>query len=207
MKDAEHLNNELLIRYLDEELTEQAMAEVRNHLASCEACRQRRGEFATVSSSLEVLARASSLSEIDGSRGRLAAQLAETMNVRTDPNPSQVMKRFGWGMALAATLALGILISPTIDRRVARKASTPAPASTSLIDIDGESFIALPYSNPDLPLNAPRVVEMQVPVSSLEAAGIFLQPLANGAPDRTVLANVLLGIDGQPLGVHVLSAD
>ena len=53
------------------------------------------------------------------------------------------------------------------------------------------------------------MVQMQVPISSLADAGVFVEPTANRmtVPDRAVLADVLLGMDGQPIGVHVLSAD
>jgi hypothetical protein len=46
-----------------------------------------------------------------------------------------------------------------------------------------------------------------VPVSSLADIGIALEPVANQVlnQDRSVLADVLLGADGQPLGVHVVS--
>jgi len=48
---------------------------------------------------------------------------------------------------------------------------------------------------------------MQVPVSSLADIGIALEPVSNEVlnQDRSVLADVLLGADGQPLGVHVVS--
>ena len=48
---------------------------------------------------------------------------------------------------------------------------------------------------------------MQVPVSSLADIGIGLERMASEVSnqDRTVLADVLLGADGQPLGVHVVS--
>jgi hypothetical protein len=48
---------------------------------------------------------------------------------------------------------------------------------------------------------------MQVPVSSLADVGIGLDPVANDvlSQDRSVLADVLLGADGQPMGVHVVS--
>jgi hypothetical protein len=82
-------------------------------------------------------------------------------------------------------------------------------ASTGAFEIDGETFISLPFSNPDLPVNARRIVQMQVPVSSLAEAGIVVEPIANrvAQPDYSVLADVLLGLDGQPLAVHVVSFD
>jgi hypothetical protein len=81
--------------------------------------------------------------------------------------------------------------------------------SGASFEVDGETFVALPYSNPDLPLTAPHIVRMQVPVASLADAGITFEPVSSevSSPDRSVLADVLLGIDGQPLGVHVLNAE
>jgi hypothetical protein len=94
-------------------------------------------------------------------------------------------------MAIAAALAAGIVLIPhanKIDESTPVE-KPPAVASSSSIYINGESFIALPYSNPDLPINAPRIVEMQIPASSLASAGLFFEPVANGVADRTVLAN------------------
>jgi hypothetical protein len=122
------------------------------------------------------------------------------------------MRRFGWGMALAATLALGIILAPKpksySGESAQQAASLPGTgAASSAIEVDGETFIALPYSNPDLPVSAPRIVQMQVPVSSLTDVGIAVEPVANDLlnQDRAVLADVLLGADGQPMGVHVVS--
>jgi hypothetical protein len=118
--------------------------------------------------------------------------------------------RTGWGLAVAATLALGALLLPRWKMAEhTTQTETGRSQAASAFEVDGETFIALPYSNPDLPLNAPHIVQMQVPVASLAEAGIYLDPLTTrvSAPDRAVLADVLLGLDGQPLGVHVLSSD
>jgi hypothetical protein len=112
-------------------------------------------------------------------------------------------------MAIAATLALGIMVAPKQRSPIPEGAQVQQAAATAsnAIEVDGETFVALPYSNPDLPSSAPRIVQMQVPASSLADVGIALEPIANGVfnQDRTVLADVLLGADGQPLGVHVVS--
>ena len=212
MKTAEHLKNRSLIRFLDGELDASEMVGVRSHLADCDVCRRKCDGFANLSSRVAAVIRAQPVSDAGDVRQNLSALLFNRARVPAGPSPSKILKRFAWGMTIAATLALGIVLSPKINRTAHSKVESPTAASVSSIsvssiDIDGESFIALPYSNPDLPLTAPRIVEMQVPVSSLAAAGIFFQPSPNGAADRTVLANVLLGLDGQPLGVHVLSAD
>jgi hypothetical protein len=119
------------------------------------------------------------------------------------------MWRFGWGMAIAASLALGILVAPRPKRTPEPKQSSVMTTQSNTFEVDGESFVALPYSNPDLPMSASRIVQMQVPVSSLADVGIVLEPVSNegSGQDRSVLADVLVGTDGQPLGVHVLGLE
>ena len=199
-----HVENGLLIRYLDGELPQREGEEVRTHLASCSQCGQMRDEFASLSCRVDVLVNAQPVAEGSEIRGKIVAAARSE-----GAAPSRVMKRFTWGMAVAATLAVGILLAPRPHRspvtEISRQESNVGEATS--FDVNGESFIALPYSNPELPMNAPRIVEMRVPISSLAPAGIFFQPAANSSGDRTVLANVLLGMDGQPLGVHVLSAE
>jgi hypothetical protein len=124
--------------------------------------------------------------------------------------PEKVLRRFGWGMAIAAGLALGLVFAPRTNHAV----NSTAPSVThtpggGVFEVAGETFVALPYSNPDLPLSAPHIVQMQVPVSSLTDAGIIFEPVSTefSSPDRSVLADVLLGIDGQPLGVHILGVE
>ncbi len=113
-------------------------------------------------------------------------------------------------MAIAATLAIGVTFAPRTKR--VPKNNEPAlvqAANTETFEMDGETFVALPYSNADLPLNAPHIVQMRVPVSSLAAAGVAFEPISSGvsAGEDSVLADVLLGIDGQPLGVHVTGVE
>jgi putative zinc finger protein len=210
MKVLEHPGDDLLIQYLDGELPESQFVTLRLHLASCSGCRSRQAEFVRLSNRVEALVAAAAREEPDDSRVNLARALVGAGNSMPVPeSPLTVMRRFGWAMAVAAALAAGIVLIPRVNRTnesVPVKTS-PALASSTSIYVNGESFIALPYSNPDLPVNAPRIVEMQIPASSLVSAGLFLEPVANGGSDRTVLANVLLGLDGQPIGVHVLSAE
>jgi hypothetical protein len=83
--------------------------------------------------------------------------------------------------------------------------SETSPVGPATFELDGETFVALPDSNPGLPVNSARIVQMEVPVSSLADAGILVEAIAGDAGDRSVLADVLLGADGEPRGVHVLS--
>jgi hypothetical protein len=113
-------------------------------------------------------------------------------------------------MAIAATLAIGITFAPR-TRRVP-SVDQPAPRharSNDTFEVDGETFALLPYSNADLPVSAPHIVQMRIPVSSLAAAGLTLRPISSevSTGEDSVLADVLLGIDGQPLGVHVAGVE
>ncbi len=208
----EHLLNERLIQLLDDELTGEETTSVKAHLAGCAICRDRFSELRQVSgrfdSFVSNLYPAYSLSD----RQQLAQKL-DSVESKTQKKVQtrSSWRQLGWGMALAATLALGVLAFPRWKpwAHLTSTATPLAQTASSAFEVDGEIFVALPYSNPDLPLTSPRIVQMQVPVSSLADAGIYLEPVGSrvSGPDRAVLADVLLGLDGQPLGVHVLTSD
>ena len=206
----QHLPNELLIRLLDDELNGEEAFSAENHLAGCASCHERFGELRRVSNHFDSFVSSLHPAHSAWERQQLAQALDSIENKTQKTEGHWKVGRTGWGLAVAASLALGILLLPHW-----RKAENLTPAGTdavqtaSAFEVDGETFIALPYSNPDLPLNSPRIVQMQVPVSSLADAGIYLEPVGTriSAPDRAVLADVLLGLDGQPLGVHVLASD
>jgi anti-sigma factor RsiW len=113
-----------------------------------------------------------------------------------------------WSIAIAAGLLLAVLFLPR-----PRLSPLPAPVTAAgmaqTFQVSGETFVALPYSNAELPMSALHIVEMQVPVSSLAEAGVIFEPVSieQANPDRAVLADVLFGLDGEPLGVHVIDAD
>lgn len=94
-------------------------------------------------------------------------------------------------------------------KQASRPNATAAEQShAASFEIDGETFLALPYSNPDLPLTAPRIVQMQVSLASLENAQLEFEPVSEeGSSAGSVLANVLVGADGQPLGIHILGLE
>jgi anti-sigma factor RsiW len=206
----ERLSWDLLVRWVDKELSQEEELLVGTHLAECAACRLDYAEIANVSLGIERAVMGVAVAEHSGDREDLAARMRKADLLKPIRQaPERVMRRFGWGMAIAAMLALGIVLAP--KQKALLNEGSPALETTaavaSAIEVDGESFIALPYSNPDLPANAPRIVQMQVPVSSLADIGIAMEPVANQGlnQDRSVLADVLLGADGQPLGVHVVS--
>lgn len=207
----DHLSNGVLVQFIDDELSRAEAAKAESHLAQCSSCGQRYAELRRASSSfdgfVESLRPGFDLSE----RQQLASKL-DGANVRDVPHTgSKPARRFGWwGLAAAAALAVGVLYLPSSREMRKQSYGTPASSETAnAFEIDGETFVSLPFSNPELPVNARRIVQMQVPVSSLAAAGIVIEPITNqvAQPDRSVLTDVLLGLDGQPVAVHVVSFD
>jgi hypothetical protein len=209
----DHLAGPMIVRAMDDELAADERLQVAAHLAECETCRREFETLAGVSRHLKAAMNGFDVeaSTDEGARRReqlMALMEAREKTVMDQPSASRVLRRFGWGMAIAATLALGIIVAPR-SKSPNGAVSEPAASYSNSLEVDGETFIPLPYSNPDLPMNAPRIVEMQVPLSSLAGIGITLEPISSqvAEQDRSVLADVLVGTDGQPLGVHVLSAE
>ena len=205
----DHVGNDLLVRSIDDELSPSEVALLESHLAHCHDCRRRRQELRSLSVLIEKAVAVSAPVASNDGRESLARCLDTRRRSLASLRPRKTVQRFGWAMGLAATLTLGILIAPHFRQHRSTDIAAGQSQSASALEVDGETFVRLPYSNPDLPLSSPRVVQMQVPVSSLADAGIVFEPVSTemSAPDRSVLADVLLGIDGQPLGVHVLSVE
>ena len=208
MTRAQHLPNDVLVRLLDGEANGTDACAAQAHLDNCAECRARYVELDDVSKRFEKF----SASVMPGFAETERDTLLLLMNAEADssrPQTEKLLQRFAWGMAIAASLALSLLIAPHFRQANPQKgATTVARESGSLLEVDGETFVPLPYSNPDLPVATHRIVQMQVPVSSLADAGVHFESISSEASgsDESVLADVLLGIDGQPLGVHVLSA-
>jgi hypothetical protein len=201
----DHLSDTLLIGVIDDELNQLEAHAVESHLAVCHECARRRQQLRHLSTGIE--------SAIDDAPVAFHAQHRETLERELEARElaaaqrsSPALRRLSWSMAIAAALAFAVLFIPQKNRapKLPRSASQPVA-----FEIDGERFVALPYSNPDLPFNASHIVQMQVPVSALADAGVVFEPISNefASTDRLVRADVLLGIDGQPLGVHILSND
>lgn len=211
MTSGEHVPNELLVRTIDDELPESETALVQAHVSQCQECKQRYQEMTLVSSRLETLLNSVAITASYSERESLKAGLDLQQQPSVAANSTQKsLRRFGWGMAIAATLAIGI----TFALHTKKVPHTDQPAlsqsrGNETFEVDGETFVALPYSNADLPLSAPHILQMRIPVSSLASAGVTLEPVSSevSPADDSVLADVLLGIDGQPLGVHVTGAE
>ncbi len=207
MKSHTHLPDEVLVRVIDDELLESETASVESHLAQCLECKHKHQKLALFSSRLETLIRDIPVTTSNAARESLDRKLELQR-----PRPAnahgfgRALWRFGLGVAAAAALAVAVLLT---QRPAQMTRSNPAAVSVSqsigTIEVDGEAFVPVPYSNSSLPVNAPHIVQMRVPVSSLVAAGVNFEPISSevARADGSVLADVLLGMDGQPLGVHL----
>ncbi|MBV8550023.1 MAG: hypothetical protein JOY54_01895 [Acidobacteriaceae bacterium] len=210
-----HLSKAVLIRAMDNELSGAEATAARVHLAVCDECSRACEEWRHLSYEIASMVASvpAALSAADGEQfmQRMEARAAARPAVHThrQQSPTVVLRRFGWGVAIAATLALGVMLAPHGKEKLVAHEPAAVAMQSGTIEVDGESFIPLSYSNPDLPVNTSRVVQMRVPVSSLTEAGIVFEPISNGSStaDRTVLADVLIGTDGQPLGVHILGLE
>jgi anti-sigma factor RsiW len=211
MTKGDHLTNGSLVRAIDDELPESEAALVGAHLSACEECQQKYQELAMLSSRLDTLVGSIAVGAPFSERESLKKKLEQQAKrvIAAARTPEAVWRRFGWGMAIAATVAIGITFAPHAKHAsTSDKPAQSESASNGTFEVEGETFIALPYSNADLPLSAPRIVQMRIPVSSLAAAGVTFEPVSQvSSVGESVLADVLLGIDGQPLGVHVASLE
>lgn len=224
-----HTSKDVLVHYLDSELSPSEILTVERHLNACEDCRShfislRRtsGAFDTAFLSFSPvvnpterskLADALTKQEIESNHYRLSfVGKPQGKRTRVFSFLAAGRKQLVAVAGLAACLAVGVISVNhqwTPQRVVSTKQSTSVSATPlNAYEIDGEKFWALPYSNSDLPVTA-RVVQMEVPVASLAHAGIITEPYLSRAaqPDRSVIADVLLGLDGQPVGVHVVNLD
>jgi anti-sigma factor RsiW len=191
-----HLSDEQIVKALDSELSSVEQTPVDLHLASCEECLERYEAYSAVS---ETISRAMDAVPVAGARAA-RAQLTERIN-ESSPRQRRHWRRFIWAGAAAACFALLLLVAgyrtQTRHQVIQQAASRPEASRAS-------SFIRLPYSDPALPLESADIVRVQMRVSTLANAGIIrLPPNAN---DGWVQADVLLGMDGEPYGIRLVSA-
>lgn len=205
-----HLASDVLVRAMDDELPASEAAHVELHLSQCNECRARYQELQAISKRVDGLAYAIVPQPVVNGREVLEQKLDARQPQVTAMPTGKVLQRFGWGMAIAATLALGIVFAPgKVQHGPSGSASGSVRPAIDTFEVNGETFVALPYSNPDLPISSSHIVQMQVPVSSLTEAGVSFEPVSTqeAAFNHSVLADVLVGLDGQPLGVHVVSME
>lgn len=210
MSESGHLDTGLIVRALDDELSAVERLAFESHVAGCEQCSACYREFGVLSVKLDELMTDIQVNPIGTQRLDLERELVRREQPESLPAKRGWARSLGIMSAVAASLVFGILTLPRVAHKENGASATRAQSSaSSTFEADGESFASLPYSNAELPVNAHHVVRMRVPVSSLLDAGVIFEPISNEAAsaDRSVLADVLLGMDGEPLGVHVVSAE
>lgn len=67
--------------------------------------------------------------------------------------------------------------------------------------IASSDFIALPSFDPDIPIGQARMIRVELPGSDLQIIGY---PVYEDLLQRRVLADVLVGQDGQPYAVRLI---
>ena len=199
----ERVNFDLLVRAMDDELSAAEAEWVPAHMAQCAACCSERETLELVSANVNtVVDRTPVIGQI-----RDRHQLAALNSAKH--TPALVMRRFGWGMAIAATLAIGIIVAPKhgLGPADGPASRTSATAANNAIEVDGETFVALPYRILIYPqfLRGLCKCKFLFPRWQTLASVWGMWPTELSNQDRTVLADVLMGADGQPLGVHVVS--
>lgn len=198
-----HLADEFLVRAVDDELSVAERVELEEHLARCAACHGLLRELGALSIYVE---HAVSNTPVAIRLDDEAALLSRLEGVQRQTRQAAARTSFAlrWAAA-AAAIACAFIVPLAVHHRAPAGHIASAAVGPISFDVDGETFVALPYSNPDLPLDSARIVQMQVPVSSLADAGIMVGPLSQTALDSSVLADILMGEDGEPRAVHVIS--
>lgn len=214
MTHAVHIPDGLLAKAVDEELTLDERLFVERHLAACPTCRERRRQWAELSDRVQDCVLAAPVSVPDLSRECLAA----SVGVPASASPAEVRRRrwilprAGAAAAVACLVVLGSAgvfwkIGPWAGKRLDLSANRAAVVDDPRGD-EGD-FIPLPYSADAVP-DADRIVRVELPVSDLEEEGILPAGVDSAAVygaaygDGWVLADVAVGLDGQPAGIRLV---
>jgi anti-sigma factor RsiW len=169
--NSEHLSTEMLLRHLDRELDAAEQSRAGAHLAACPECRTGLAKLRAVSNEIDEYAAELLVPEGPEQRRALIAALDRPMVMR--PRKTYAM------IAMAASVLLAVSLSvPTRVQAPAPKAPPP-----------NDTFIALPYSNPNLSNDGAVVMQVEVPRSAVAFAGV-------PAGDGPVKAEVVVGVDG-----------
>lgn len=229
MNESTHLSDQQLVRALDKELPSDAQAEVDVHLASCESCLDRYEALTDLSERLRHVLETVPVSAPLSAREELRSKVQRPGSAVA---PRFALRRWVW--AAAACIALALLFSlnrRTPERKVqVTKApnapviearTEPVPRSSASLkkttsepqrrrvgakpaEVSGTApFIPLPYSDPALPLEAADIVRVQMRLSTLANSGVIR--MMPGSGDGWVQADVLLGMDGEPYGIRLVS--
>jgi hypothetical protein len=142
---------------------------------------------------------------LDDAMRRLAAELAEVeapafveSAVRAEFDRARRRRRGRqWAAGIGAIAAAAIAIVVTQSWPLHK------PVAPAVVESETERpFMPIPYVLPPAPYERMEVVRMQVPVSALIAAGL---PMQTADPGAQAEADVLVGQDGRPRAVRLVS--
>lgn len=234
MKNLVHLTHEEMVCFIDGEMDAVAQGRVETHLANCAECLTRYEEFAEFSGVLNHAIETIPIAVPPAARQRVEAAIEQRVNLPAlQPIPWSRWAAVAAGLLITLFL-LHHTSAPLPERAIsetrARAQPTrpafaaPAPAiaksnrdearAASPVAVHhiprqqrsnvDNAFIRLPYSDPSLPINTADIVRVEIPLSALASSGIIrTQP---GTADALVKADVLLGLDGQPSAIRLVSA-
>lgn len=223
-----HPKEAQLLLALDGELEAREAAIVGEHVANCQACREKCDQWTMVSERIEEYHRnclpippSSALAdELD----RLLASKKPAANLRS----WWQSLTFPGAVAAFASVAAALLMlawyfsrTPAVPapRYVAVRTPpdtprlTPALVPTSVAHrsirrrrapsapVDVDSFIALPYSDTALPLSGATTLRVQLPVEDLWLAGVMVD---SGRAGAIVQADIIMGMDGLPRAMRLV---
>ncbi|HXE14406.1 MAG TPA: zf-HC2 domain-containing protein [Bryobacteraceae bacterium] len=225
MKNLAHLTYEEMVRLIDSEIDTAAQARVETHLANCAECLKRYEDLAEFSETLSHAIETIPVAVPAAAHQRLEA----AMEQRAGITPMRPIRWWQWA-AVAAGLVVTLFLlhsrrSSFVRVEPAAPANTePAPVVAKSNPVEARpvspvavhhkprqqssnldnAFIRLPYSDPSLPINTADVIRVEIPLSALASSGVIrTQP---GTADALVKADVLLGLDGQPSAIRLVSA-
>ncbi|HEX6545169.1 MAG TPA: zf-HC2 domain-containing protein [Bryobacteraceae bacterium] len=231
MKNLVHLTHEEMVLLIDGELDAVAQGRVETHLADCAECLKRYEDLAEFSGVLNHSIESFPVAVPPGARQRLEAAMGQHPAIR----PMRPIRWWQWAAVAAGLIIMLALLHPRRSSPVEVKPASPsvakstpsqtAPVSSAIPkptitkkrplapsashrakqDPSFENaFIRLPYSDPSLPINTADVVRVEIPLSALANSGVIRTP--PGTADALVKAEVLLGLDGQPSAIRLVSA-
>jgi hypothetical protein len=142
---------------------------------------------------------------LDDAMRRLAAELAET------EAPARIedavlaefdrVRRRARGRVWMA--GVGVAAAAAVAVFVAENRPVQNLAATAAVEAEAEQpFTPIPYVLPPAPYERVEVVRMRVPIAALIAAGL---PMRTADPGAQVEADVLVGQDGRPRAVRLVS--
>lgn len=205
MTGTEHLSRETLVRAFDGELSTAERLEMNVHLSQCEQCLDAFDQVSDLSNDIARLVDGTFVARPRQARERLAEKM---IAIAAPHQRNRRPKLVAWAAAVAAIVALAVGLGiysatkATLPQAPVLKANAEKSGMERAAGPADMSFIRLPYSNPALELESEQIVRVNMRLSDLASAGVVR--MTTQGTDAWVEADVLLGMDGEPYGIHVL---